>query len=203
MHRKSTLLAAALALAGGAVSAQTIQFTPQDAVTLTQLFNPDGGVFAAGTFTQGQRGVFTAGGDGAFQLTYLGQESAFSDRIRIEVDSNQLTEFNQVGDTIMGPMVAGGVPLSFEFVGGLGFVVPNGTVFTDVNPSFALLGTDVQTDIGTFAYVLGFNDAANHDDWDDFVVGLNTAPIPEPQTYALLLAGLGVVGFVARRRKGG
>lgn len=29
------------------------------------------------------------------------------------------------------------------------------------------------------------------------------APIPEPQTYALLLAGLAAVGFVARRRKPG
>jgi hypothetical protein len=28
-----------------------------------------------------------------------------------------------------------------------------------------------------------------------------TAPVPEPQTYALLLAGLGVIGFVARRRR--
>jgi hypothetical protein len=27
------------------------------------------------------------------------------------------------------------------------------------------------------------------------------APIPEPETYALMLAGLGVIGFVARRRK--
>ena len=28
-----------------------------------------------------------------------------------------------------------------------------------------------------------------------------TTPVPEPQTYALLLAGLGVIGFVARRRR--
>lgn len=29
----------------------------------------------------------------------------------------------------------------------------------------------------------------------------NTAPIPEPETYAMLLAGLGLLGFAARRRK--
>jgi hypothetical protein len=28
-----------------------------------------------------------------------------------------------------------------------------------------------------------------------------TAPVPEPETYAMLLAGLGVLGAVARRRK--
>jgi hypothetical protein len=32
--------------------------------------------------------------------------------------------------------------------------------------------------------------------------GLIAAPVPEPETYALMLAGLGVVGFVARRRRG-
>jgi len=29
----------------------------------------------------------------------------------------------------------------------------------------------------------------------------NLAPIPEPQTYALMLAGLGVIGFMATRRR--
>lgn len=29
----------------------------------------------------------------------------------------------------------------------------------------------------------------------------NTAPIPEPETYAMMLAGLGMLGFMARRRK--
>lgn len=34
-----------------------------------------------------------------------------------------------------------------------------------------------------------------------YVITSTLAPVPEPTTYALLLAGLGVVGFVARRRK--
>jgi hypothetical protein len=32
-------------------------------------------------------------------------------------------------------------------------------------------------------------------------VAMGVSPIPEPETYALMLAGLGVVGFVARRRR--
>ena len=35
---------------------------------------------------------------------------------------------------------------------------------------------------------------------DDMVVN-GTAPVPEPETYAMLLAGLGLLGVAARRRK--
>jgi hypothetical protein len=31
-------------------------------------------------------------------------------------------------------------------------------------------------------------------------ISLSVTPVPEPETYALLLAGLGLMGFVARRR---
>ena len=51
--------------------------------------------------------------------------------------------------------------------------------------------------------MIGYNDSAGSaslGDWDDFVVGVNLSPIPEPETYAMLLAGLGLLGFAARRR---
>lgn len=34
-----------------------------------------------------------------------------------------------------------------------------------------------------------------------YIVDAAVTPVPEPETYALLLGGLGVVGFIARRRK--
>ncbi len=33
------------------------------------------------------------------------------------------------------------------------------------------------------------------------VFTISAAPVPEPETYAMMLAGLGLIGFVARRRK--
>ncbi|MDR7334078.1 PEP-CTERM sorting domain-containing protein [Roseateles asaccharophilus] len=36
---------------------------------------------------------------------------------------------------------------------------------------------------------------------DDIQLTLTTAPVPEPESYALLIAGLGVVAAVARRRR--
>lgn len=197
MKSKRAWMAATLALAAGAASAQVIDFTPSADVTFSQLFDPDGGVFAAGSFTTGQQGVLTAGTPGAYTITYLGQESAFSDMIRIEINGQTLTEASAIGTTIVGPMVAG-EPIDFTFFDGA--AISNGESFAGENPSFAVLGRDVQTSLGTFAYVVGYNDSADHNDWDDYVVGIN--PIPEPHTYALLLAGLGIVGFVARRRQG-
>ena len=38
--------------------------------------------------------------------------------------------------------------------------------------------------------------------WDfEQNITVNTAPVPEPEIYAMMMAGLGLMGFVARRRK--
>jgi hypothetical protein len=33
------------------------------------------------------------------------------------------------------------------------------------------------------------------------IITNNVTPVPEPETYAMMLAGLGMLGFMARRRK--
>jgi len=58
-----------------------------------------------------------------------------------------------------------------------------------------------------FTYVPRANPTAEWTPYNDSLNGIFTIsgavlnPVPEPETYALMLAGLGVVGFMARRRK--
>jgi hypothetical protein len=55
---------------------------------------------------------------------------------------------------------------------------------------------------GEYDYLILFNDVYPDADFNDMVVGVKAVQaIPEPETYALMLAGLGVVGFMARRRR--
>jgi hypothetical protein len=55
-------------------------------------------------------------------------------------------------------------------------------------------------------WAMGFEDVALGDadrDYNDMVFSVESviAAVPEPETYAMLLAGLGLMGFVARRRQ--
>jgi hypothetical protein len=71
---------------------------------------------------------------------------------------------------------------------------PNGVGMTDLNSL-------VKLENGTFlAEATGINDRGqiitNASDGHSYLL----TPVPEPETYAMFLAGLGVMGFIARRR---
>jgi hypothetical protein len=74
------------------------------------------------------------------------------------------------------------------------------TSFT-VNPSTTAVGFDqsrLSFDQNTlFINYAGFSFTTG----DQLVFDINTAPVPEPDAYALMLLGLGAVGTVARRRR--
>jgi len=63
--------------------------------------------------------------------------------------------------------------------------------FTDVTTSFGALTA------GQYHYTV----TASGPVGGSYSFGSYITPVPEPETYALMLAGLGVMGFVARRRK--
>ena len=64
---------------------------------------------------------------------------------------------------------------------------PNGVGMTDLNSLVSLPGGSILSE------ATGIN---NHGQ-----VAVIASPIPEPETSAMLLAGLGLLGFIARRRK--
>lgn len=73
------------------------------------------------------------------------------------------------------------------------------TVVFNGNQSFASYIGFTATD-GDLLSSMTFSSTSNAFEASNFSI---TAPVPEPQTYALMLAGLGAIFFVARRRKPG
>jgi hypothetical protein len=65
-------------------------------------------------------------------------------------------------------------------------------------------GTDLSWLFGSLTDVFQHFNAGHHDwDWDDnpYCPPGTVSAVPEPETYAMLLAGLGLMGFVVRRKK--
>jgi probable HAF family extracellular repeat protein len=87
---------------------------------------------------------------------------------------------NDIGQVVGDSPTAAGFPHAF-------ITGPDGVGMTDLNSLVSVPGVTALT------YAMGINNLGQ--------VAAIGSLIPEPETYAMLLAGLGLLGFIARRRK--
>jgi PEP-CTERM motif len=207
---KRLIATAALGVAGLA-NAANLSWTESATGEVLRAFDPapDVGLSAIGPMIGDflSLGALSSTQGGFITFTFLGQESGYTDRVDLIVGAAPAPmDESLVGSTVTAKIGAGVV--DFKFFDAFGGSATNGGAWLN-GTSIALLGTDFTTTAAagalaagsSFSYVLGFNDSATSlDDWDDYVIGVNITPVPEPSTYALMFAGLAAVGFVARRR---
>jgi hypothetical protein len=200
-------LMSALALSALAASAGAqVTFTGGTDRAALAGVNPNG---PAGTLVGvgGRESAIVNTTAGTLTATFLGFEALDTDTFTFSLGSGTLSNKGTVGDSISGNVGAGMLNFTFRdtFAGTL---IGNGQNLGDFT-SYAVLGSFVGSVFtpftlgNTYDLILGFNDGLRVDaDYDDMVIGVRVAAIPEPESYALMLAGLAAVGFIARRRKG-
>ena len=205
---KSTLAFVLIAAAGSANAG--LSFVESSTAYRTEVFNSITGLTNRGLLTPVKLGSLITDQLGTITFTYLGQESAYTDSFHLTVNGTNLLESNPVGTSVSAAVNSLGT-IGFSFEGyAEKFAFNSGS--WDRGTSIGLIGQSLHVSsggaLGDYAFVLGYNDSAGSarlGDWDDFVVGVNftptLTPVPEPETYTMLMAGLGLMGVVARRRK--
>jgi len=197
----------ALALATFAMSAGAqVTFVDGTERPVFANYNPNGVAATLGPVVGGREDAMINTTAGLLTATFLGFEALDTDTFTFTLSSGTLSNKGALNASISGPVTAG--PLNFTFADLFqGTAIGNGQNLGDFT-SYAVLGSFAGAVFapftlgGTYDLILGFNDGMRVDsDYDDIVVGLKVAAIPEPETYALLMAGLGAVGFIARRRR--
>jgi predicted outer membrane lipoprotein len=194
---KRIILGILLSAAFGVAQAAVLEIKNSQAINFSGYNGQP--AYYTGARSTGFWGSLFANTAGTFSATYLGNESGYRDGFLFFGVGKTLTEFNSIGQTISGSVGPGTV--GFSFFDSKGGLFSNGQQQTKPLGFAILDGKTLRK--GTFDYLLGFNDSYTGDaDYDDYVVGVNfvAAPVPEPETYAMLLAGLGLIGFSARRR---
>jgi len=104
--------------------------------------------------------------------------------------TSEAYDINNSGQVVGASAIMQGHSTYHAFV-----TAPNGIGMTDLNSLLSL------PDGAYFDIALGINDAGQIIATASNLRGYLLTPVPEPETYAMMLAGLGLLGFAARRKK--
>lgn len=201
---RAALATGVLAAAGAAHAG--LSFQELSTGTRSEIFNGVSGLPTQAVGSTVSLGQLLTDQLGTVSFTYLGQESGYVDRLLTMAGATLLTEANAVGTTVSRAVTSLGA-LDFKFEGNTGLYAINGAAWS-TGTSIGLIGQNSTVNGTTFDFVLGYNDsagAAKLGDWDDFVIGVNfratpVTSVPEPESYAMMLLGLGLIGVIVRRQ---
>ena len=128
---------------------------------------------------------------GAFDDFFKFTMPAFGEASSVAVSNNLLSVLNITGGTVTlregtyGDLIPDTLKLSYSF---------DGTTGSTVHTVSGLAGA--------FSYYYEVSGIATGSSGGIHVLTSTLLPIPEPEAYAMLLAGLGLMGFTVRRRRG-
>jgi hypothetical protein len=212
MFRK-TLIAGAMALAALAAGSAHAAFNFNasgvvDQVEAPNVFDPTS--YGSNVVTVNWDGLNALFGtltiDQPYYVTYtfLGSEAGYTDSLSFTIDGQMLSNRGQAGDSVTVSNNPSMVDFVFKDEAGYSVSNADGASLTTNSPMTWGVLKGATTSVGTFDYIIGLNDSASGlKDYDDMVIGVTLTPVPEPESYALMLAGLGCMAFVGRRRKQG